>query len=106
LIDISGQRKYVKCGRVYFTASVEPWIEGNEPTALEVAARLGTVISVTLLFGAVLGLGLAGGLSGSTSVRGVKMDGVLADGRIMVIRGRTIAETGVYELYIHAIELP
>ena len=103
---MSGQRKYVKCGRVYLTAIVEPWIEGNEPTALEVAARLGTVISVTLLFGAVLGVGLAGGLSGATSVRGVKMDGVLADGRIMVIRGRTIAETGVYELYIHAIELP
>ena len=100
----TGERKYVKCGRVLFTASVEPWIEGNEPTALEVAARLGAVISATVLLGGIIGVGLVGTISGVTSVRGVKMDGVYADGRVMVVRGRLIEDTGVYELYIHAIE--
>ena len=91
------------CGRVFFTTSVEPWIAGKEPTAVEVAARLGAVITVSVLFGGILGVGLVGGLSGVTSVRGVKMDGVYADGRTMVIKGRKY-EDGVYELYIHAIE--
>ena len=100
----AGQREYIKCGRVLFTASAEPWIEGKEPTKLEVAARLGAIISVTLLFGGVLGIGVVGTLSGVTSVRGLKMDGVYADGRVMVIKGRKVEDTGVYELYIHAIE--
>lgn len=93
----------MNCGRVFFTTSVEPWIAGKEPTAVEVAARLGAVITVSVLFGGILGVGLVGGLSGITSVRGVKMDGVYADGRTMVIKGRKY-EDGVYELYIHAIE--
>ena len=95
---------HMKCGRVFFTTSVEPWIEGKEPTALEVAARLGAVISVTILLGGVLGVGLVGGLSGVTSVRGVKMDGVYADGRTMVIKGIKIEDTGVYQLSIHSIK--
>lgn len=95
---------HMGCGRVFFTTSVEPWIEGRQPTAVEVAARLGAVITVSVLFGGILGVGLVGGLSGVTSVRGVKMDGVYADGRTMVIKGRKIEETGVYELFIHAIE--
>jgi hypothetical protein len=95
----------VKCGRVLFTASVEPWVDGKEPTQAEVASRIGVIVSATLLFGGVLGVGLVGGISGATSVRGVSMDGVYADGRIMVIRGRML-EGGVYELYIHAIEQP
>jgi hypothetical protein len=64
------------------------------------------VISATVLFGGLVGIALVGGLSGVTSVRGVKQDGVYADGRIMVIRGRKHEDTGVYELYIHAIETP
>jgi hypothetical protein len=94
----------MKCGRVFFTTSVEPWVAGKEPTAMEVAARLGAVISVSILFGGLLGVGLVGGLSGVTSVRGVKMDGVYADGRTMVISGEKIEETGVYQLHIHSIE--
>jgi hypothetical protein len=54
--------------------------------------------------GGILGVGLVGGLSGVTSVRGVKMDGVCADGRTMVIKGTKIEETGVYQLNIHALE--
>lgn len=83
---------------------MEPYIDGKEPTAAEVAARLGAVISATVLLGGVLGVGLIGGLSGITSVRGVKMDGVYADGRVMVVKGRPIGDTSAYELYIHAIE--
>ena len=89
---------------MFFTASIEPWVDGNAPTEIEVAARLGAVISVTLLMGGFLGVGVVGALSGVTSVRGIKMDAVYADGRVMVIRGRTIENTGVYELFIHAIE--
>ena len=72
---------------------------------MEVAARLGAIVSATLLFGGLVGVGLVGGLSGVTSVRGAKMDGVYADGRIMVVRGRK-HEDGVYELYIAGIENP
>lgn len=79
-------------------------MDGKEPTAAEVAARLGAVITTTVLLGGVLGIGLVGGLSGVTSVRGVKMDGVYADGRVMVVKGRQIGETCAYELYIHALE--
>lgn len=101
----SGQRKYVKCGRVFFTASVEPWIEGAEPTQAEVAARIGAIVSASLIFGGVVGVGLVGGISRMTSIHGVSKDGVYADGRIMVIRGRYL-DGDIYELYIHATENP
>eukprot|EP01040_Poterioochromonas_malhamensis_P009480 gene9480-10295_t len=78
-----GQRKYVKCGRVFFTASVEPWIEGAEPTQAEVAARIGAIVSASLLLGGVVGVGLVGGISRMTSIHGVSKDGVYADGRII-----------------------
>jgi hypothetical protein len=93
----------VKCGRVLFTASVEPWSGDKEPTQTEVALRIGAIVSATVLFGGVFGVGLVGGISGVASVRGVSMNNVYADGRIMVVRGR-VCEGGFYELYIHAFE--
>jgi hypothetical protein len=101
----SGQRKYIKCGRVLFTASAEPWVEANQPTQMEVAIKLGAIISVSLFFNVATGVGFLGALSGMHSIRCLKVDAVYADGRIMVIRGRK-TEDGVYELYLHAIEQP
>jgi hypothetical protein len=77
-------------------------MEGSAPTELGVAARITAIVSATLVFGLVAGV-LVSALSGITSVKGVKKDGVLADGRVMVIKGRTL-DTGVYELYISSIE--
>jgi hypothetical protein len=102
--SVTGMTQHLQCGRVFFTTSVEPWVDGKEPTGVEVAARLGAVITTTVLLGGVLGVGLVGGLSGITSVRGVKKDGVYADGRVMVVKGRPIGDSCAYELFIHAIE--
>ena len=103
MLDDLGEKKYIKCGRVYFTASVAPWSEENEPTQLEVAARIGAIVTATVFGSALIGVGIVGGMSGISSAKGVKMDRVLADGGIMVIRGRTRRD-GVYELYIDSIE--
>ena len=99
-----GQREYIKCGRVFFTISVAPYVEGKEPTATEVALRIGAIVTTTVALGGLLGIGLVGGISGATSVQSVKLDGVYADGRMAVIRGRKHEDTGVYELYIHSLE--
>ena len=92
----------MKCGRVFFTISADAYIEGDEPNAASVAGRIGCVIAATMI-GGPIAIALVGTLAGVTSVRGLKMDGVYADGRIAVVRGRTTKD-GVYELYFHSIE--
>ena len=37
-------------------------------------------------------------------MRGITTSGVYANGRTVVVQGRLIQETGVYELYFHAFE--
>ncbi len=82
-----GESKHMDCGRVFFTVSVEPWVEGKEPTKLEVAARLAVVIGATVLGGGFTGFAITGLISGMTSYRGIKKSGVYANGRTLVVRG-------------------
>lgn len=58
-----GATVHIPCGRVWFTVSVEPWVEGKEPTEAEVALRLTGVIVASVVLH-VVGLVLAGTLSG------------------------------------------
>ncbi len=117
-----GELKHIECGRVFFTVSVEPWIEGKEPTKAEVAARLAVVIAATVLGGGMTGFAITGLISGLTSYRGLKKSGVYANGRTLVVRGQTnqvdmahvdltnaeaeprVHPTGVYQLFIHSLE--
>lgn len=96
-----GETKHIKCGRVFFTISTELYNPDTEPTAAGVAARL-LAISAVSVVSLGIGVGIVGGVSGITSSKGVKMDGVYADGRVAVIKGEVI-EGGVYALRIHAI---
>ena len=98
-----GETSQVACGRVFFTVSVEPWIEGKEPTQLEVAGRIGAVIASGAVFGFV-GFAVTGLLSGVTSFKGVRKSGVYADGRTVFIKGTTVADTGVFQLFIESVE--
>ena len=93
----AGETITIDCGRVYFTASCEVYNGSTVPTAVGVAARILTISTVTVLTGGLLGIGVVGAISGITSSKGTKMDGVLADGRTLVVNG--VANTdGVFEL--------
>ena len=94
---------YIKCGRVFFTISIDPYVEDKEPTALSVASRIGAVVATTLILGPA-SVAIVGTIAGMSSVRGCSITGVYADGRMAVVRGRRHEETGVYELYIAGIE--
>ncbi len=83
--------------------SIEPWIEGKEPTRLEVVSRLGGVVLSGAVFG-VFGFAVCGMLSGVTSFRGLKKMGMYADGRTVFIEGTTEESTGVFQLRIESIE--
>jgi len=87
---------------VWFTVSIEPWIENREPTQIEVAARIGGIILAGAVFG-VVGFTISGLLSGVTSFRGNRKSGVYANGRTVVIQGH-VEGTGVYQLQIHSIQ--
>ena len=97
------QTAHIKCGRVYFTVSTEFYNEKNVPTETEVAARISLIAATTVLTGGLLGVGVVGGLSAVTSSKSVKMSGVLADGKCVVIAGRT-NDSDMYELYIKGLE--
>ena len=71
---ILGDTRHINCGQVFFTISVEPWMQGKEPTQAEVAARLTAVVASTLAFGSV-GLVVSGVLSGVTSYHGTRESG-------------------------------
>eukprot|EP01034_Spumella_vulgaris_P026302 gene26302-32866_t len=93
------------CGRVFFTVSVEPWVEGKEPTKLEVAARLAAVVGVAAIGGGFTGFAIAGLISGLTSYRGIKKSGVYANGRTLVVRGQTnIVDMAHLDLSVHGDE--
>jgi hypothetical protein len=94
-----GATRKINCGRVLFTASTEIYDPATEPTVAGVTARLLMITAVTVVSGGVWGLGVVGAISGMTSAKGVKMDGILADGRTCVVRGR-LTTVGAYELYI------
>ena len=97
------QTAHIKCGRVYFTVSTEFYNEKNVPTEAEVVARISLIAATTVFTGGLLGVGVVGGLSAFTSSKSVKMDGVLADGKCLVIAGRT-NDSDLYELYIKGLE--
>ena len=99
----AGETKHIDCGRVFFTISTTVHSQAAEPTAEGVAARIGAIAVVTVFTGGILGIGVVGGISGATSSVGVKMDGVCADGRTIVIGGQTSA-AGHTEIYFKGIE--
>lgn len=99
----SNETHHISCGRVFFTVSTEFYKPETEPTPEGVAARLVIITGATVMGGALIGIGLVGGASALTSYRPCKIDGVLADGKTVVVKGRT-TEEGVYELYIDGVE--
>jgi hypothetical protein len=98
------ESKHIDCGRVWFTASAQHYAAEDVPTLEGVALRIGAVTTACVLGFPLVGVGLIGGVSAVTSCCGTKMDGLYADGRTIVVRGRVNAD-GVYELYFHALEL-
>ena len=99
-----GETCKINCGRVFFTISTELYNEETEPTASGVALRLAAITAASVSgLGLLIGVGVIGGISGATSSKGVKMDGVYADGRCAVVTGETI-EGGVYALKFLGIE--
>ncbi len=99
----AGQTKHIKCGRVVFTISTEFYDSSKVPTQAGVALQIGA-ISTTSAFSPLLGLGLMGGMMGVTCVKSVKMDGVYADGRVLVIGGRRGADSQAYELFMDGLQ--
>ncbi len=51
-----------------------------------------------------LGLAVSAVASGLTSTHGIQMCGVYADGRTVVVNGRTIKDTSVFELYFQSLD--
>ena len=101
---LPGETCKINCGRVFFTISTELYNEETEPTAAGVAMRLAAITAASVSgFGLLVGVGIVGGVSAITSSKGVKMDGVYADGRCAVVTGETL-EGGVYALKFLGIE--
>jgi hypothetical protein len=92
----------IPCGRVFFTVSCEIYNASTVPTTAGVAAAILTISTVSL-FSLGLGVGVVGGISGITSAKGTKKDGVLADGRTLVVNGMVNKDT-VYELFFQPTE--
>lgn len=88
-----GETRHISCGRVWFTISTEVYNEATEPTAAGVALRLTAITAATVLTGGLIGIGVVGGVSAITSYKGVKMDGVFADGKTIVIGTTILAES-------------
>lgn len=80
-----GETLHMKCGRVWFTVSVDGYDEDDEPSAAGVAARIAAITTATVLTGGVLGIACVGTISALTSTQGTKMNGILADGKTIVI---------------------
>jgi hypothetical protein len=88
-----GQSEHIACGRVWFTISTEPYDAFTEPTAAGVALRIAAITATTVLTGGLLGIGVVGGISAVTSYKGVRREGVYADGKTIVI-GTIVSEKG------------
>ena len=90
------ERRHVPCGRVLFTASVERYSEAAEPSAASVALRISAItlgsIGVAASGGLLAGLAIGAGVTAAavssavTSVKGVKEDGVFADGKVLIVQ--------------------
>lgn len=76
--------RQINCGRVLFTASAEFYNPATEPTALGVAVRLATM-TVTTVFIPVVGVIAVGAALGVTSAKGARLDGILADGKLITV---------------------
>jgi len=50
-------------------------------------------------------VGVVGGISAITSQKKCKVDGILADGKTVVVAARMRVDNN-YEIYIHSIEMP
>ena len=94
-----GETKHFKCGKVWFTASTEFYCEDTVPTAAGVALRIAAITTTTLLTGGFIGIAVAGGVSGMTSSKGAKVDGVYADGKTLVVSS-VVTDPTVHQLVI------
>ena len=95
-----GETKHFKCGKVWFTASTEFYCEDTVPTAAGVALRIAAITTATILSGGwLLGIGIVGGISGMTSTKGTKINGVYADGKTLVVSS-VLSEEGIHQLVI------
>jgi hypothetical protein len=99
----AGQTKHIKCGRVLFTVSTEFYDKDRVPSQAVVAAQIGA-IAVTTAFASVLAGAAIGGLTGISAVKSVKVDGLYADGKTVVIGGRLSSDAHAYELFVHRLE--
>lgn len=115
-----GQVYHVKCGRVFFDVSAEPWTEGCEPTGAGITAEVAALTvgitasaAIILVGGLVIGgaIGAAAITAESTALKhallskkSAKISEVCADGRIAVISGNVSGEgegcAQTYELSI------
>jgi len=111
-----GETYELKCGRVWFTLTANVFDAKRLPTRGGVAARVAMMANFAILAGPVLlpaALIVTGGVSRYTSnfakthrtlaVKGVKRDGVYADGRVVVISGLHTPD-GLYHLYFDRVE--
>jgi hypothetical protein len=99
-----GETQHIDCGRVWFTISTEPYDESTEPTAAGVALRIAAITTVTVLTGGILGVGVVGGISAITSYKGLKQDGVYADGKTIVIGVNVVEGSSIGNLAFTSIE--
>lgn len=98
----------MKCGRVFFDISVDPWTEGCEPTVKAItaeAASFAVGIGMALVVGAVVpivGAVEAGAMISAESLaakyaqinyKAAKISEVLSDGKMVVISGGNVTET-------------
>jgi hypothetical protein len=83
-----------RTGRVWFTVSACPYDESRVPTQVGVAARIAGLAVASVLPVNVIVFAGAAVLSGVTSVKDTKRDGVYADGKTLVLSG--IANSGVF----------
>lgn len=102
---LPGTTEHIKCGKVFFTISTDVYDPLKVPTRAEVALRIGVISGLTLLSGGLVGVGIAGGISGITSQKKNKIDGIYADGKTIVVTGNENLDSGVYDLYFKALEL-
>jgi hypothetical protein len=91
-----GQTHTFSVGRVWFTVSACPYDESRVPTQTGVAARIAGLAVSAVLPTSLLVFAGAAVLSGVTSVKGCKRDGVYADGKTLVLCGMADASAGVY----------
>lgn len=102
-VDV-GETKRLDCGRVFFSISFNYWSPAKEPTVAEVLQRTNAITTATFIGGS-RGLIAQGGLSGFTSVTGLQLTGVLADGKTIMIKDRLSSEDGTRSLYLHNIDI-